>query len=279
MSRSDGPDFSSAPALVVKRVVTTRTLHIPTYVKSLVAAALTVVAATGMLAGTATAATVPALAPLNFAVSTSNTSALGTLPFVQGTTYAVNYVITDTANAKLTNVSFSDQLPAGVTVAPGTTANAVNCGTLTPPSESGASTITVSNFTVYGNSPNLCAIEYFVVAATPEAQTFDTPGSVSWTDNGTPEPSSDIDFQPWSVTVTTPPTLSITSPINGSTYAFNQKVVLGLGALPGTGDTITPGSLYAVDSSGDDYTSGQTIPTDVPGVHHLTVLGSVGGRL
>lgn len=271
MSGRLGPDFMSAPAFVVKRPVTTRTPHIPSRIKHLVAATLALVAVTGVLAGTASADSTPALPPLNFAVSTSNMTPAGNLPFVQGTVYAVNYVITDTANAKLTDVSFSDQLPAGVTVAPGTTATALNCGNFTPQSESGASAITVSNFTVYGNSPNHCAIEYFVVASTVEGTTSDTPGTVTWTDDGTPEPSSDVNFPSWTVSVTTPPTMAITTPINGATYAFNQKVTLALTATAGPGDTITPGSVYAVDNNGYEYTNGQTIPTNVPGVHTLTV--------
>jgi uncharacterized repeat protein (TIGR01451 family) len=211
------------------------------------------------------------LAPLTVAVSTSNMSGSQNLPFVQGTIYAVTYIFTDTANAKLTNISFSDRLPAGVSVAPGTTPTALNCGNYTPSGESGSGTISASGFTVYGNSPNHCAMEFFIVAATPEGSTPDKPGTISWTDNGTAEPSSDVTFPSWSVSVTTPPTLGISFPASGTTFDFDQKVRAQLTGTPGTGDSIPAGDLYAVDQIGDEVSSGGLIPTDVPGKHTLTV--------
>lgn len=238
---------------------------------TLALAVITAAVATTLTTSSASADT-PVLPPLNIQVSTGNTTATGTLPFVQGTMYAVTYVITDTANAKLTNVSFSDQLPAGVTVAPGSDVNVLNCGDFKPANDSGASTISESGFTVYGNSPNHCAMEFFVVASTAEATTSDTPGTVDWTDDGTPEPSSDVVFPSWSVSVTTPPTLAITTPVSGANYAFNQKVALVLAATPGADDSIPLGDLYAVDdTTGAEVANGGLLPTDIPGVHKITV--------
>lgn len=224
------------------------------------------------LALAAPAGATAALPPLNVAVSTSNaTTAGGNLPFVQGNVYALTYIFTDTANAKLTDVQFRDQLPAGVTVAPGTTASALNCGSFTPASQAGASVINADGFTVYGNSPNHCAMEFFVTASTVEGPSADTPGPVRFSDNGTLEPSSDVVFPSWSVSVTTPPSMAITFPANGAHFAFDQKVRAQLHATPGPSDAIAPASLYAVDEVGDEVANGGLIPTDVPGPHTLTL--------
>ena len=217
------------------------------------------------------AGAVSELPPLNVAVSTSNESAGGNLPFVQGEVYAVTYLFTDPANAKLTDVHFSDHLPAGVTVAPGTSASALNCGNFQPVAEPGASVISADGFTVYGNSPNHCAMEFFVTAAAVEGPSSDALGTVSFSDNGTPELSSDVTFHSWSVAVTSPPTLAITFPANGASFAFNQKVRAQLTATAGAGDSITPAGLYAVDEIGDEVSNQGLIPTDVPGPHTLTI--------
>ncbi|MGH2842636.1 MAG: hypothetical protein ACRDKL_03495 [Solirubrobacteraceae bacterium] len=233
--------------------------------------------------GAATAATVPALLlsptagamsqlpPLRVAVSTANATASGNLPFVQGEVYAVTYTFTDTANAKLTAVAFSDHLPTGVTVATGTTASALNCGHFKPANEAGSSTITADGFTVYGNSPNRCAMEFFVTAGTLEGPSSDTAVMAHWTDDGTPEPNSDVMLPTWRVSVTSPPTMAISFPANGASFAFNQLVHAQLTATSGAGDAITSAGLYAVDEVGDEVSGGGLVPTDIPGRHTLTV--------
>jgi len=221
-------------------------------------------------------------------VSTSNTSPTGEqLPFVSGSVYAVTYTLTDYAPEPLDNVSFTDQLPAGVSVAAGSVVTTSDCsqsnsGPSTAPAQAGATSIAESGFTVAPGSGEGCSVELFVVAGAAEPAAADTPGTASFEIDGKSETESDfasssahgsapVAFSGWDVSVIAPPTLGITYPALGAKFAFNQKVKLALSGVAAAGDSILPGDLYAVDDTDTEFTAGQDLATDIPGTHRLTV--------
>jgi hypothetical protein len=255
-------------------------------IKAVLAAAVVPLAAAAVVAAPASAATSPVL---TVSVSTSNTSATGQqLPFVDGTVYAITYTLTDNVADKLTDVSFADQLPAGLSIAPGSVGTASNCGQQsdgqpgTLQAQSGATSVSESGFTVSPGVAQSCEVELFVVAGTAEANAADTPGSASFQIDGSNETESSfasssapagapVEFPQWNVSVIAPPTLGITFPANAAHFAFNQKVDAKLTGVAAAGDSILPGNLYAVDAADTEYTNGQPIATDIPGPHTLTV--------
>jgi hypothetical protein len=222
-------------------------------------------------------------------VSTSNTGQTGQqLPFVAGTVYAITYTLTDEVPEQLTDVSFTDNLPAGLSIAPGSVATASNCGAqsgsgpATLAVQSGATSVSESGLTVSPGAGQGCEVELFVVAGAPESSVSDAPGSASFQIDGKRETESDfaassahagapVEFPQWSLSVVEPPTLAISYPANGAHFAFNQKVDAKLSGTAAAGDSILPGNLYAVDETDTEFTNGQPIATDIPGKHTLTV--------
>jgi hypothetical protein len=209
-------------------------------------------------------------------VSTSNSP----LPLVQGTVYALTYQLTDNDAAKLLDVGFSDTLPTGLTVAPGSTVEDADCGQTTvghdipAKAEPGASTVSESGFNVFPGSDQSCYVEFFVVASTIETGATDTPGSASFQLNLNTQPAqTSTQFIPWTLNVIAPSSFTITAPATGATFNFNQKVPITLSASLASGDSITPGSMYAVDEDGYEVANGQDVPTYIPGTHTLTVWG------
>jgi uncharacterized repeat protein (TIGR01451 family) len=276
----------STPAVVVKPAVNLRKPNIPARITAVLATALVPLSAAAVVAAPASAASSPVLA---VSVSTSNTSATGQqLPFVVGTVYAVTYTLTDNVPDKLTDVSFTDQLPAGLSIAPGSVGTASNCGQQpnagpgTLQIQPGATSVSESGFTVNPGAGQGCEVELFVVADTAEASAPDTPGSASFQIDGKSETESNfasssvpasapVEFPEWNVSVIAPPTLGITYPAPGAHFGFNQKVDVKLTGIPAAGDAILPGNLYAVDEANSVFTNGQPIATDIPGTHTLTV--------
>jgi uncharacterized repeat protein (TIGR01451 family) len=249
------------------------------------AAGLAPLAAAAVLAAPASAAT----SPLAVSVSTSNTSATGQqLPFVAGTVYVITYTLTDNVPEQLTDVSFTDHLPAGLSVAPGSLSTESNCsaksdgGPVTVAAQAGATSVSESGFTVSPGAGQGCEVELFVVAATAEATASDTPGSASFQIDGKSESESNfassaspaaapVEFSKWNVSVIAPPTLGITYPASGAHFAFNSKVDVKLSGVAAAGDSLLRSNLYAVDETNSDFTNGQRIATDIPGTHTLTV--------
>jgi uncharacterized repeat protein (TIGR01451 family) len=250
------------------------------------AAGLAALAAAVAVAAPASAAT---SSVLSVTVRTSNTSPTGQqLPFVAGTVYAVTYTLSDNVPEQLTNVSFTDHLPAGLSIAPGSAATASNCGgksdsgPSTLAAQSGATSISESGFTVSPGAGQGCEVEFFVVAGSPETTVADAPGSASFQINGKSETESNfastagpasapVEFPEWNVSVIAPPTLGISFPANGAHFAFNQKVDAKLTGTPAAGDAILAGNLYAINEANTALTNGQPIETDIPGTHTLTV--------
>ncbi len=225
---------------------------------------------------------------LAVSVSTSNTGPTGQqLPFVSGSVYAVTYTLTDNAPEPLDDVSFTDQLPAGVSIAAGSVVTTSDCsqsngGPSTAPAQAGATSISESGFTVAPGSTGGCSVELFVVAGAAESTAADAPGSASFEIDGRSQTESNfastsapagapVEFPEWNVSVIAPPTLGITYPAPGANFAFNQKVKLQLSGVAAVGDSILPGDLYAVDDTDREFTSGQDLATDIPGTHKLTV--------
>jgi uncharacterized repeat protein (TIGR01451 family) len=259
-----------------------------------ISARITAVLTTG-LAALAVAASLAAPAgadsssALAVSVTTSNTSATGQqLPFVSGTVYAITYTLTDNDPEQMTNVSFTDQLPAGLSIAPGSVSTESNCsdksdsGPKTAPAQAGATSVSESGLTVAPGAGQGCEVELFVVAGAAEASAADTPGSASFQIDGGSQTESNfassaspaaapVEFPEWNVSVIAPPTLGITFPTNGAQFAFNRKVHVKLSGLAAAGDSLLPSNLYAIDETNSDYTNGQQIATDVPGTHTLTV--------
>jgi hypothetical protein len=249
------------------------------------ASALASVVATAVVAAPASAASSPVLA---VSVSTSNTSPAGQqLPFVSGSVYAVTYTLTDNAPEPLDDVSFTDQLPVGVSIAAGSVVTNSDCaqsndGPSAAPAQAGATSIAESGLTVASGSGEGCSVELFVVAGATESAASDAPGSASFEIDGKSETESDfastsapastpVEFPEWNVSVIAPPTLGITYPAPAANFAFNQKVKLQLSGVAAAGDSILPGDLYAVDDTDTEFTAGQEIATDIPGTHRLTV--------
>jgi uncharacterized repeat protein (TIGR01451 family) len=268
--------------------VNLRNLNISARIPAVLATAVATVAAASVVAAPASAATSPGL---SVSVSTSNTTPAGQLPFVAGTVYAVTYTLTDNLSDPLTGVSFSDELPAGLTIAPDTTATASHCvagpdgGPKSLDTESGATSIRESGFTVAPGVGEGCSLEVFVTAGFAAASASDTPGSASFVIDGKSESESNfasssaaasasVEFPQWNVSVIARPALAISYPATGAHFAFDQKVRAKLSGTAAVGDSILHGNLYAIDENDTEFTSGQRIATDIPGTHTLTVWAS-----
>jgi uncharacterized repeat protein (TIGR01451 family) len=274
--------------VVVKSFVILRKPYISARIQAVLATAVATAAAASVVAAPAGAATSPVL---SVSVSTSNTSPTGQqLPLVAGTVYAVTYTLTNNLSDPLTDVSFSDHLPAGLTIAPNTSATASHCiagpdgGPKSLQTQSGATSISESGFTVAPGDGAGCSVEVFVTAGFAAAAASDTPGSASFVVDGKSEESNfasssapastQVEFPEWNVSVISRPKLAITYPRTGAHFAFDQKVRTRLSGAAAAGDSILPGNLYAIDESNTEFTNGQRIATDIPGKHTLTVWAS-----
>ncbi len=191
----------------------------------------------------------------------------------QGGTTALGFTLTNpNATGSLSNVSFTDTLPAGVVVdtQPGTTiASACNSKTVqaTVTATAGTSTIAVTGATLAANdAANPCTIS---VAVTSNAVGTVQNSTGPVTATGTAAGAASVG----SLTVAGLPTVSSSAPRNGATLNYKQKVHARFGCQEGT---LGPGLIdcSAQDDLGNTVESGGLIDTSVPGAHTLTISAS-----
>ncbi len=237
-------------------------------------------AAVAVLPATASATT----PPLTITVSTSGPLATGSTTNYLGNvgvTYGVTYTLKAASADTLTDVGFTDTLPAGVTLDDEVGETAKNCGTpFVPANQPGASTVTESALTVIGSAAagfvGNCTITLEFVASTAEVSAPDAITSVTDNVNGAgentyaaPIPSADVAVTPVALTIAADPALTVTGLTNGATYGYGQSVDLGFSATAAANDSLL--SIFAADDQGNSLLTGQAINTDVPGGHQVDV--------
>ncbi len=178
------------------------------------------------------------------------------------TATALSITITNSsATAKLSALSFTDTLPAGLTI---DNPNGLNgtCGS--------AGVITASPgtaaFSLSGGSlaaATSCTISVSLVAAAPGTLS-NSPGSVS-SSAGSSAPGAAA-----TVTVLAPPTVTVTNIKNNATYSFGQ-VVRPSYSCTQPGDATALADCSAGDDLGDTILSGGKLNTTTPGAHTVTV--------
>jgi hypothetical protein len=179
-----------------------------------------------------------------------------------GDTSALSFTITNpNASQTLNGIGFTDTLPAGLVVdnPNGVSAKCGSAAVLT--ADPGSSTITLTGGKLSGAAN--CTVSAAVTSNTAGV-VHNSTGPVSSTEGG----SSNGDTQ--TLTVVAPPTVSVTSPVEGQVFTYGQKVIAHyscqeaangpgldgcLGDFPnGTPiDTTTPGAnTFEVDAFSDD---------------------------
>jgi hypothetical protein len=202
----------------------------------------------------------PALAasPPSFASAfTPNLIGLG-----DSTATAVSYTITNpNASGTLTAVSFTDTLPAGLTVDDPNGENGT-CGsagviTATP----GGQTVSLTGGSVKAAAS--CTISVSVVPA--QTGTFqDNPGVAN------SSAGASAAAAPQTLTVLPPPTVSVSHIKNNAKYTFGE-VVRPTYSCAQPGDPSGLADCSAEDDLGNDIASAGALKTKIPGSHSLTV--------
>lgn len=181
------------------------------------------------------------------------------------TATALSVTITNpNASGTLSAVSFTDTLPAGLTVDDPNGENGT-CGsagviTATP----GSSTISLTGGSVKAAAS--CTISVAVIAGQPGTFTNST-GPVSY---GTSSPQASTAASTASVTVLPPPTLTVAAIKNNAKYTFGQTVKPTY-TCSQAGDPAALADCSASDDLGNSIASGQALKTRIPGAHSLTV--------
>jgi hypothetical protein len=223
------------------------------------------------LTALATTATVAALAPSAMAASTVTIkTSFENSPISLNTSDAVGYALTNTTGASQ-NVTFTDNLPSGVTFdnPVGTTAtNGTGACTLVssnaaPGASSVALTVTVPSETASGA---VCTISFSVVAAntTNDAAAADSYSGVSTASAVVPVST------PGSLIVLSNPALTFLAPTSGQSFYLGQVSDAGFGcAASDAKDSID--SFFGTDDEGNQIQNGAPIDTVDPGTHTLEV--------
>ena len=176
-------------------------------------------------------------------------------------TSALSFTITNpNPSGSLTSVGFTDTLPAGVVVDDpnGQSGTCGSTGTLT--ATPGGSTITLSGGKLAAGAS--CTVSAAVTSNTAEVVQNAT-GPVS-SSAGTGNSDTET------LTVIAPPSVALTSPVDGSTFNFGQRVIARYScaeAANGPGIVDCSGSIDAGDAI---VASGSPIDTSTPGPHTFT---------
>jgi len=221
------------------------------------------------LSALVTIATVAALAPAAIAASSVTIkTAFENTPISINTSDAVGYAFTNAGSAPET-VTFTDTLPAGVTLdnPVGTTltnGSSTGCSVVSSTAAPGASSVTVT-ITVPNAAGTVCTLSYSVVAATPsnDAALPDTFSAVSASSGTVSETAG-------SLTVLSSPSLSLTVPSNGQSFALGQVADAAF-ACTATDPKDSIDSFFGTDDEGNQIESGAPIDTVDPGSHSLEV--------
>ncbi len=222
------------------------------------------------LTALATIATVAALAPSAMAASsvTIKTS-FENSPISLATSDAIGYAFTNTSGASQ-NVTFTDTLPAGVTLDNpiGTTltnGSSSGCSVASSTAAPGASSLTVT-ITVPSATSTVCTLSYSIVAAAPsnDVAVSDAYSAVSTASATT------VGTTAGSLTVLSSPSLSFTAPTNSQSFSLGQVSDAAF-ACSATDPKDSIDSFFGTDDEGNQIESGAPIDTVDPGSHTLEV--------
>lgn len=270
-------------------------------VRAATALTVAVSASVAVLATFAPSADAAVTPPLTIAVSSSRHINNGTrTEYVAnvGVSYAITYTLTNNSDSQLTNVGFTDQLPAGVELDDEVGETLHDCGNVVGnDNRPGQSYVSEAGLTVGGGASCTVTLNY-VPTSVPTATASPAPGApAAWPDkltawsysdagttHGCPAATStgdpqttpctdtqDLQFKPLSLTIAGPPTLSVDGVVNGADFAYGQGVTLTFSGSAAPGDAIPAGDLLASDEDGNTLRSGSTIDTVIPGTHQVVV--------
>ncbi len=189
-------------------------------------------------------------------------------PISVNTTDAVGYALTNTT-ASAQTVTFTDALPAGVTLDNPTAAALTNgstsgCNLVPPAAGPGATSVTVT-VTVPPATGTACTVWFDVVASAPSN---DQP--LADTYSGLAASSVKPVATPGGLIVLSDPTLSFTAPVNGQSFSLGEIVDANFScAASDPLDSID--GFFGTDDEGNQIESGGPIDTVDPGTHTLEV--------
>ncbi len=218
-----------------------------------------------------TLTTVAALAPPALAVTTpvTITTAFENTPISPGTSDAVGFAFTNSSSAPQ-NVTFTDSLPAGVTldnpIAPTVTnGSSAGCTVVSSTAAPGASSLTVT-ITVPNSTGTVCTLSYSVVASTPsnDVAIRDAYSAVSTAS------ATAVSETTGSLVVLSNPALSLTAPSGGQSFYLGQISTAAF-ACTASDPLDSIDSFFGTDDEGNQIESGAPIDTVDPGGHTLTV--------
>jgi len=172
-----------------------------------------------------------------------------------GGTSALSFTITNpNASGSISGIAFTDTLPAGLVVDNPAGANGTcgSAGTLT--AVPGSNTITLTGGKLAGGAS--CTVSAGVTSSAPGVVQNSVGGVTSGSGNGSGDTQS--------LTVAANPTVTLTSPKDGSTFDFGQKVIAHYSCAEGT---LGPG-LTACSGDADN---GTPIDTSTAGPQTFSV--------
>jgi hypothetical protein len=175
---------------------------------------------------------------------------------------ALAYTITNpNASGTLSNVAFSDTLPAGLSIDNPNGENGT-CGTTgVITANPGSSTISLTGGSLKASSS--CTISVAVIAS--QAGVFqNSPGAVS------SSAGASANGAPQSLTVLPPPTLTVAHITNNAKYTFGETIKPTYSCAQAS-DPTALSDCSAADDLGNSIASGGALKTKVPGAHVLTV--------
>lgn len=215
-------------------------------------------AALTLIAGPVTAASASTLPPTVTSSFTPNLIGVG------GTT-ALGITITNpNASGTLSNVSFTDNLPAGLTIdnPNGENGTCGSAGVVT--ANSGTATFSLTGGSLKAGAN--CTVSVAVTAAAPGALQNST-GPV--TSSGPTNTAGDTE----TLTVLAAPTVTVATPRNNARYTFGEKVPANFSCTQ-PGDALDLTSCAASDDLGNDINPGGRLVTNVAGEHELTIIAT-----
>jgi hypothetical protein len=165
---------------------------------------------------------------------------------------------------KLSNLAFTDTLPAGLTIDDPTNESGTCGSTGVPVAVPGASTFSLTGGSLAAATS--CVLSVEVVASAPGVLS-NNPGAVS------SSAGLSLVGATQTLTVLGAPTVTVTGIKNKSTYAFGQVVRPKFSCAQPDDPTAVP-DCAAGDEIGDTLVSGGKLNTTIPGAHTLSVIAT-----